>query len=225
MTPFVKNTLSATLDQFASISKVEGMADFKESLLKVFESDLDFLSKTAQLDETFDDYPKLESLREIIFDLLLVNFFSSDVEKLEEDYLDSEEWESIEEQTIDKGTELLNVLLYLRECKADKIEPSLSDFLKEFLLIEDDEFQDEVLIYEAVIANQDLVDAEVEQIGTVAKALPDDDEFKELFYPVMAFFNEMNPTEAQLKAFTENSENPEFDAAVYALLVEFNKAK
>ena len=49
---------------------------------------------------------KLRGLREIFFDLLLINFFSADVKKLEEDYLDTPEWEEIEEQTLDRGTEV-----------------------------------------------------------------------------------------------------------------------
>ena len=44
---------------------------------------------------------------------LLINFLNEDIRKLEEDYLDSPEWEKIEESTIDRGTELLNLLLYL----------------------------------------------------------------------------------------------------------------
>ncbi len=64
----------------------------------------------------FDENPKIEPLREVFFDLLLINFFSADVKKLEDDYLESAEWEQIEEKTLDRGTELLNLLLYLNEC-------------------------------------------------------------------------------------------------------------
>src|ERR1700760_3679062 len=82
-------------------------------LVKVFSSDEDFLDKIDLMDAVFDENPQLEELREVFFDLLLMNFFSADVLKLEEDYLDSAEWEQIEEDTLDRGTELLNVLLYI----------------------------------------------------------------------------------------------------------------
>src|SRR5690606_41557779 len=83
--------------------------------------------------------------------MLIINFIAEDVQKLEEDYLESEEWEQIEEDTLDRGTELLNVFLYLKECADDEIEADLDDYLKEFLLVEEDEFQDEHRIYEKVI--------------------------------------------------------------------------
>src|SRR6185312_7587678 len=137
------------------------------------------------LDEVFDDYPKLEVLREVFFDMLMVNFFSADVKKLEEDYLDSPEWEAIEEETLDRGTELLNLLLYLNECEDEDIEPGLEDYLKEFLLVDEDEFQDEYRIYEPVISNQLLMESPVSEIAKVAKSLPEDSELKELFYPIM----------------------------------------
>src|SRR6185437_16242758 len=167
------------------------------SLIRVFEdvfaSDRDFLVKVDLMDEVFDDHPQLEVLREVFFDLLLVNFFSADVKKLEEDYLDSPEWEAIEEQTIDRGTELLNLLLYLNECADEDIDPGLDDYLKEFLLVDEDEFQHEYRIYEPVIAHQVLMESPVSEITKVAGQLPEDSELKDLFYPVMCFFHNTHP--------------------------------
>src|SRR6185437_4620874 len=117
-------------------------------------------------------------------------FFSADVKKLEEDYLDSPEWEAIEEQTLDRGTELLNLLLYLNECEDEDIEPELEDYLKEFLLVDEDEFQDEHRIYEPVIVNQILMESPIAEIGRVAKMLPADSEIKEIFYSMMCFFQD-----------------------------------
>lgn len=223
MSLFVKDALIATLDQFEQLAPFQGSAEFKAGLVAIFDQEADFMSKAAAMDEKFNDHPQAEALREVVFDLLLVNFFVNDTKRLEDDYLESKEWEEIEEETLDRGTELLNVLLYLRECREDKLEPSLDDFLKEFLLVEDDEFQDEYMIYEDVIANQDLVDADFEEIGEVANKLPAESEFRDLFYPVMGFFSEMQPDEAQMKEFIENSAEPEFEAAVYSLLIHFNK--
>src|SRR5206468_915380 len=103
-------------------------------------------------------------------------------------------WEEIEEQTLDRGTELLNVLLYLNECEDEHLEPELDDYLKEFLLVDEDEFQDEYRIYEPVIANQILMESPVEEINKVASSLPDDSELKELFYPMMCFFQNIEPS-------------------------------
>lgn len=163
-----------------------------------------------------------ESLRELFFDLLLINFFNEDVSKLEEHYLDSPEWEKIEEKTIDRGTEILNLLLYLQECQDEEIEPELSDFLREFLLVDEDEFQDEHRIYEEVIANQILVESSLKEVARVSSTLPEDSELKELFYPMIGFFRDPDPADENFNEFIKYSENPDFDSAVYALLISFN---
>lgn len=181
------------------------------------------MDKVEALDQAFDDHQRFEELREIYFDLLMVNFFSQDIQKLEEDYLESPEWEAIEEDTIDRGTELLNIFLYLKECADDEIEPSLDDYLKEFLLVEEDEFQDEYVIYEKVIANQILIDSTYSEINKVASSLDPQDELKELFLPMMAFFNEPNPSSAQEEEFLEVSTNKPLDGAIYQIIVNFNK--
>ncbi|MDN5284813.1 MAG: hypothetical protein JWR38_1087 [Mucilaginibacter sp.] len=189
----------------------------------VFASDEDFLTKVDALDEVFDNNPALESLREVFFDLLMINFFSADVKKLEEDYLDTPEWEDIEEQTLDRGTELLNLLLYLNECEDEDIEPELEDYLKEFLLVDEDEFQDEYRIYEPVIANQILVESPVAEISKVAQGLPEDSELKELFYPMMCFFQNVDPSDEVKTAIAIHALNKEFDMAVLDILVNFQQ--
>ncbi|MFC3196238.1 hypothetical protein ACFOET_01295 [Parapedobacter deserti] len=191
-------------------------------VLRVLESDDAFLEKVSQLDEAVDDYPAFEELREVIFDLLLINFFAADVKKLESDYLESAEWEDIEEQTIDRGTEILNLLLYLRECVDEEIEPQLEDYLKEFLLVDEDEFQDEYRIYEPIIANQLLVDSSYREIAEVSTKIPESQELSELFYPIMGFFYEQRPTAEDLNEYVRYSKKKALDLSVYNLLVAYN---
>jgi hypothetical protein len=187
----------------------------------VFSSDDTFLQKVDALDEVFNDNPKLEELHEVFFDLLLVNFFSEDVKKLEDDYLETPEWEKIEEQTLDRGTELLNLLLYLNECEDEDIEPELEDYLKEFLLVDEDEFQDEYRIYEPVIANQILVESPAAEIAKVAGTLEEDSELKELFYPMICFFQNPDPAEDEKAAYADSAVSKTFDMAVLEILVNF----
>jgi len=130
----VKNAINAAVSTYARIDNIDSK-EFMAALSAVYDLELPFMEKVAQLDQVFDDHQRFEELREVSFDLLMINFFAEDVQKLEEDYLDSEEWEKIEEDTIDRGTELLNVFLYLKECADDEIKPSLEDYLKEFLLV------------------------------------------------------------------------------------------
>jgi hypothetical protein len=218
--PKVKSAVEAGLKAFSKYSSFDA-TPFTGVFADVFSSDEDFLTKVDMLDEVFDDYPQLESLREVFFDLLLINFFSADVKKLEEDYLDSPEWESIEEETLDRGTELLNLLLYLNECEDEDIEPGLDDYLKEFLLVDEDEFQDEYRIYEPVIAHQVLMESPVTEINKVAESLPEDSELKELFYPLMCFFQNTNPSAEAKENIAEHGADKEFNMAVLEILISF----
>jgi hypothetical protein len=219
--PKVKIAIEGALNAFSKYNSFEA-TPFTGIFNDVFSSGKDFLAKVAMLDEVFDDYPKMEALREVFFDLLLINFFSADVKKLEEDYLDTPEWEAIEEETLDRGTELLNLLLYLNECEDEDIEPGLEDYLKEFLLVDEDEFQDEYRIYEPVIAHQVLMESPVVEISKVAEKLPEDSELKELFYPLMCFFQDTNPTNEAKNNIADKAPNKDFDMAVLEILVSFN---
>jgi hypothetical protein len=143
------------------------------------------------------------------------------VQRLEDDYLESPEWEDIEEQTLDRGTELLNLLLYLNECADEGIEPELSDYLQEFLLVDDDEFQDEYQIYEPVIANQILMESDVSEIRKVAESLADDAEIKDIFYPMMCFFQNPKPNAREFALIAENAVIKDFDMPVFSILERF----
>jgi len=217
--PKIHAAIRAALQAFNGYHPVEAVAEARFD--EAFASDKDFLSKVDDVDAVFDDMPQLEPLREIFFDLLMINFFSADVKKLEEDYLETQEWEDIEEETLDRGTELLNLLLYLNECRDEEIEPSLDDYLKEFLLVDEDEFQDEYSIYEPVIANQILLDSPTSEIKRVALELPEDSELKELFYPMMVFFQDVQNGDDSSADFIANAVDPAFDSAVYSILDTF----
>lgn len=218
--PKVRSAVEAGLKAFSTYGGFDAASLTKE-FEDVFASEMVFLTKVDLLDEVFNEHPELESLQEVFFDLLLINFFSADVKKLEEDYLDSPEWEDIEEQTLDRGTELLNLLLYLNECADEDIEPELEDYLKEFLLVDEDEFQDEYRIYEPVIAHQVLMDSPVDEIARVANKLPEDSELKELFYPMMCFFHNTGPSAEEKSHIAGHAVNKAFDMAVLELLLNF----
>lgn len=218
----VRTALIASLDKFAAVSGKDSIK-LEEGLIEVFSKDLGFLEKVEEFDEVFNDYPAFEELREVFFDLLMINFFANDVKKLEEDYLESDEWADIEEETIERGTELLNLLLYINECHDERIKPELGDFLKEFLLVEEDEFQDEFHIYEDLISNQNLVESSIEDICGHVGMIEIGEEMEDLFIPFMAFFHQPKESEQVIKDLQEYSPNKEFDVAVYTLIANFNK--
>lgn len=222
MNPSIKDALSISIQRYAGLANANGK-DFSPALTAVFELDANFMQKVAAFDKVFDDFPAFDELREVYFDLLMLNFFTSDAAKLEEDYLESEEWAKIEEDTLDRGTEMLNMLLYVNECKDENIVPSLDDFLKEFLLVEEDEFQDEFDIYEDLISNQQLAEASVEDICNNAALMTLTEEMEELFVPIMSFFNQPDFDENTVADLEKYSNNVNFDVAVYALIANFNK--
>lgn len=217
----VKKALIASINKYAEVSAIN-VEGFEKELLATFELEVNFLDKATAFDAVFDSYPKFEELREIFFDLLMVNFFSSDVQKLEDDYLEGDEWANIEEETIDRGTELLNLLLYIKECKDEELDPELGDFLKEFLLVEDDEFQDEFEIYEELISNQQLAESSIEEICNTAPTLNVSEEMKELFVPFMAFFLDTEGSAETNKEIIQYSGNKSFDSATYTLITTIN---
>jgi hypothetical protein len=219
--PKIQSAIEAALSSYAKYNELDATA-LAAKFHEVFSLSEDFLKKVDALDAVFDENPKLESLREVFFDLLLVNFFSEDVKKLEEDYLETKEWESIEEETLDRGTELLNVLLYLNECADEDIEPSLDDYLKEFLLVDEDEFQDEHRIYEPVIVNQILIESSVSEIARVSKVIPPDSEIKEIFYPMMSFFQDTSLPDSLKQEIAANAPDSGFDMAIIGILESFN---
>ena len=214
----IKAAVEAGILNYGKVDGISTASAFLDKIKGVFDTEGTYLEKLELLDQSFDDYPLFDELREIYVDLLLMNFFSNDVLKLEEDYLDSEEWEAIEDETIDRGTELLNIFLYLGECKDDEIEPELDDFLKEFLLVDEDEFQDEHEIYEDIIANQIVVESPFAEIAKVSKGINPRSEVYELFYPIMSFFSELNPSDKQFEEYAEASGNKAFDIALYKII-------
>ena len=217
----VKKALVASLNKYAEVAAIN-VEGFETELLAAFELDTNFLDKVTAFDAVFGSHPKFEALREVFFDLLMVNFFSSDVQKLEEDYLETDEWAKIEEETIDRGTELLNLLLYIKECKDEDIDPELGDFLKEFLLVEDDEFQDEFEIYEEMISNQQLAEGSVEEICKTAPTLNISEEMQDLFVPFMIFFLDVEGSATTTKEIIQFSSNKSFDSATYILITTIN---
>lgn len=219
--PKIESAIEGALSAFSDFSEFDA-TQLTEEFYEVFSSDEDFLTKVDEMDEVFDNNPSIEVLREVFFDMLMINFFSADVKKLEDDYLETPEWEAIEEETLDRGTEMLNLLLYLNECEDEDIEPSLEDYLKEFLLVDEDEFQDEYRIYEPVIENQILLESPATEINKVAQSLPEDSELYELFYPMMCFFQDIDPSDEALDAIADASVEPEFDMAVLEILINFN---
>lgn len=198
----------------ALINAVGQNNDLVNSLTSLFESSDEFLVKVKQFDELFEQHQDYHNVKEYAFDLLMV--YHLEFNNQNEDYFDSREWQDIEDKTLDRGTEFLNILLYISEAKDTDAEVSIEDFLYEFLLVDEDEFQDEHRIYEELIANVELPEESVTSIVEVAKRLPDELEIRELFVPLMLFFKDPE-AKFPAKEFISKTTKPEIALLAAAL--------
>ncbi len=196
--------------------------DFSESLFNnlkpIFTKEGNFLEKVSALDELLNNYKNFGPIHEYIFDLMMVHHLANYIE--DEEYLDSEEWLDIEDKTLERGTEMLNILLYISECNDDDVHLNIDDFLYEFLLVDEDEFQDEHRIYEDLIDNQDLVEESPESVLSISSKIDKDSELKDLFTPLMLFFQD--PKAKSISKAILNTINPTERSLLSSLLAYYN---
>ena len=123
----------------------------------------------------------------VFYDLLMFYIICNSSQETS-DFLLSEEWEQIEEQLAELGSEFLNFAIYLHEAKIEGIEPEINDFLDEFLLAEEDEFQDEHEIYLELIVNRDAVDMEDNELTELLLSISEESPMEHLISAAFAFF-------------------------------------
>jgi hypothetical protein len=65
------------------------------------------------------------------------------------------------------------------------------------------------------------MESAVDEIAKVAENLPQDSEVKELFYPLMCFFQNPQPTADEKSTIAAKAVNADFDMAVFSILESF----
>lgn len=188
--------LEALLQHHEGVSK-QAFSAFEN----LFTNSDDFLTKVKDFDQLIDQHHVLNDVAEYMFDLLMVHHLENNQQ--DEDYFDTKEWLDIEDKTIERGTELLNLFLYISESKETESPISLEDFLHEFLLVDEDEFQDEHRIYEPLIEHQELGEAEMESIRAIEQNILPSSEIKELFVPIVLFFQYTDSTSISQDIYTQ----------------------
>ena len=73
MNPQIEKALRASVQEYAVYSKQKSDV-FGRRVAEAFLSDRPYLEKVDLLDRVFDDFIHFDDLREIYFDLLLINF-------------------------------------------------------------------------------------------------------------------------------------------------------
>lgn len=180
----VINSVGALLGTY---SKSKSLPDITDKIVEIIRNDQEaFFYRVNLLDEILKKNPDYEPLKELIFDLLMVHFLAAEEHK--EDYFDSTEWNEIENKTLDRGSEMLNLFLYISEANENGVEIGLEDFLNEFLLVGEDEFQEEYRIYESLIVNEDILEADLDELRKIQNGIKQDTGIEDFFVPLVLFF-------------------------------------
>ncbi len=209
----------ASLKSLLSNYNPEKAAAAEKAIISIItDSDENFLVRAKLIENWVESNTSFEPFADVLFDLLLVHFLSAETHL--EDYFDSPEWDHIEQKTLDMGSEMLNLFLYIGEANENEVEIGLEDFLTEFLLVEEDEFQNEYRIYESLIINQDLMDADLSSIRKLKESVKEDTGLKEYFVPIVLFFQYLE-LDAKIETLSQGLDA--FETSIYHSLIAYYK--
>lgn len=192
----VQQFLEASLQkQQGETSEMEIQAAFA-SFAKLLAQTADLMSDIKSLDALVQQYPSLAEYKEYLFDLLYVAWLSKQEEAGQEDWMESPEWQRIEDKVAERGTEMLHMLMYLQEVRDSEMKATLDDFIEGYLTDDELEFQDDLEVYEELIANRDWLDLTYVEMVAKAEAMEEETAIPELFTPLFCFFK--SPEKAQI---------------------------
>ena len=178
------------------------------------------LEAQALLQKWLVNHPNCLPYGSYLFDLLLTEFIFKG-SQISEEFFETEEWEAIEDSFAEEGSELLNLLLYLAEAVDSESEISLDDYLDDFLLVDEDEFQDEHEIYREVILLRNQIDSAFPPMMEVLMKKKDESPLGSMFIPLFVLFyypEELEFASAQLAKYAVSLEE---EQAVFAMIRGF----
>ena len=178
------------------------------------------LEAQALLQKWLVNHPNCLPYGSYLFDLLLTEFIFKG-SQISEEFFETEEWEAIEDSFAEEGSELLNLLLYLAEAVDTDSEISLDDYLDDFLLVDEDEFQDEHEIYREVILLRNQIDSAFPPMMEVLMKKKDVSPLGSMFIPLFVLFyypEELEFASAQLAKYADSLEE---EQAVFAMIRGF----
>lgn len=149
-----------------------------------------------QLDALVAEEKVLEPYREYMFDLLYITWLSRQEEAGNTDWMETPEWQRLEDKLAERGTELLTLLMYLQEVIDSNLKANLDDFLEQFITDEEMDFQDDLEVYEEVFANRGWLDLTFAEMVSKAESMEDETAIPEVFAPLFCFFK--SPEKAQI---------------------------
>ncbi|MDP2189692.1 MAG: hypothetical protein Q8J69_13525 [Sphingobacteriaceae bacterium] len=192
----VQQFLEAALQkQAAETAEQEVQAAYSEFTALLAQT-ADLMNDIKSLDALVAQYKALSEYKEYLFDLLYVAWLSQQEEAGDEDWMESPEWQRIEDKVAERGTEMLHMLMYLQEVRDSEMKATLDDFIEGYLTDDELEFQDDLEVYEELITNRDWLDLTYVEMVAKAEAMEEETAIPELFTPLFCFFK--SPEKAQI---------------------------
>ncbi|NUM31778.1 MAG: hypothetical protein HUU47_05585 [Bacteroidetes bacterium] len=205
-----------------------------EKLLKEFVKDHDLVHKITELTnsnksliEKINETDKLsasyninDDIAELIYDIVLFDFFDN-LENKNPNIFETTEWQKTEEKLLDRGTELFNILLYLRECSDNDFEISIDDYIDEFLMCEDDFDNQDALFYEDILKNREQLQNSDLNTWVEIATLNFNGQLESQLLPILMFFLPSINTDQKIEIISQKGKNVEFQKAFLSILNKF----
>ena len=223
--PPIEDALKSLFKGFAegresvSASKADNVAQQVIDLINGIDK---FPEMNQQLSKLLENETDFADLYPYVFDLLMLSFIAGSNEKVDPEYFESKEWEEIEESTSSLGSEILNLYIYMAEAYQHGIELDFEDYLHEFLIAEDELYQDDFPIYEDLLDNEDLIHEDIESLVAHAQSMEEDDELKQVLVPMIAFFQNDEPVLSRRKEIASFPYQKAIHLALFDSLTSFH---
>lgn len=192
-------------------------------LLEVLGNAKDLGQSVKQLDALVAEDATLRPYTEYFFDLLYVSWLSWQESQGNDDWMDTPEWQRMEEKLAERGTEMLTMLMYLQEVLDSDLKANLDDFLEQFLIDEEMDFQEDLEVYEEVLSNRAWLDLTFAEMVKKTEAIEDETAIPELFTPLFCFFKSPEKAQINLLATLGSGGNTPRNLAVVLALLGFYK--
>lgn len=196
----------------------EDLQQWLDAMLQLIQQkDLDFSQKLKQSDALAQKLEEADFVKELSFDWLMASFLAD--EERDEEFLDSEEFEQMENRYEGRGTELMNLLVYLEECRENDIQPSYQDFVHEFLITDDEDVQEDITLYEDFLGLEEVLEAPFEAFLPKLTQMTEQSQLGS-FLPVLAsyFKNPLKGDKTLVSAILAGLSNPVEAGILGALL-------
>lgn len=194
------------------------MRQWHDAMINLIEDvNLEFDAKLKQSDALSEKLDDAAFVKELSFDWLMAAFLAD--EEKDEDFLESEAFEQMELRYEMRGTEFMNLLVYLEECNENEVLPSYQDFVHEFLITDDEDVQDDIALYEDFLGLEEILEAPFEAFLPRLVTLSEQSALGS-FLPVLAsyFKNPLKGDKTLISAIIAGLRNPVEAGILGALL-------